>query len=152
MDLEFSIEVPVVKLNDFLKESQISLTPEQAILKAKNGSESYKPMALGVLWVTLCRIYNPGTFQAQPSITNLGQLKHIIAKLGGVDVGFVMDKVIGNWLDFGRYLKDQGLVFDWPDKPNVGFLLKHITPAVEFSKQVSAPKKSGGVKVYESSE
>jgi hypothetical protein len=49
-------------------------------------------------------------------------------------VGRVMSAVVGWWTYFGKFLKEQGVVQDFPDKPHVGFFLKHAGLAVDFWK------------------
>jgi hypothetical protein len=83
----------------------------------------------------------------------LGQLKHIVSKIEGVDIGIVLSRVIGAWTDFCKRLKNQGLCYDYPDNPQVGFLLYHIGEAVEWSKKDPViPAKKGGMKQYEPSQ
>jgi hypothetical protein len=138
-----------VKLEEFLHLSQKNLTLEQAFVKAKKGKTSYTSLRLAGLWRDLNVIYATGVFQTEPTLKVLGQFSHLAKKLKGeCDLGQVMARVIRDWIDFGKFLKDQGLVLDYPTKPEVGWFLQHCGMAVEFSKKLSSPSVSGGLKPF----
>lgn len=128
-----------MKVDDVYKEAcEKTLTVESALLKARKGKESYTTMRLSALWRDLNLVFNPGVFQKAFSMKNLGQFSHI-AKTEGVDLGDVMVSAVRDWMGFGKYLKGQGLVFDFPDSPNIGFFLKHFEGAARFSKKNLEP-------------
>lgn len=131
---------------------QKSLTPEQAVLKAKNGKKSYTSSGLKVLWKDLITTQNPGVFQAPITEKAKGQFGHLNKKMVGVDVGWLMHDAILDWVRFGKYLKGQGVVHDFPDKPEVGFFLKHAELAVGFSKKQHEAPKAGGMKPFDPNE
>lgn len=141
-----------VNLDDILHLHQKSLTVEQAISKARNGKKSYTALGLAGLWRDLNIIHNPGVFQKALTLKESGQLAWLGKSLAEIDVGRVMATVFQDWINFGKFLKDQGIVQDFPDKPNIGFFLKHGGMAFEFSKKLSTPAVSGGLKPFDPNE
>jgi hypothetical protein len=137
-----------VKTEDVLQLHQKKLTPEEAIHKAKKGKESYTTSGLKGLWRDLQNYYYPGVFQCHLTFKDQGKLGLLRKTLPKVDIGEVMWAVLRDWVGFGKFLKDQGLVLDYPDTPHVGFFLKHSGMMVEFSKKLSTPSTSGGPKPY----
>lgn len=129
-----ALGVPV-NLDDLVEMYKKILTPSQAVVKAKNGKKSYTSLGLKVLWQDLNIHQNPGVFQVPMTMKVQGQFGHLNKRLAGVDVGWLMHDTVLNWVGFGKFLKDQGVVQDFPDKPHPGFFLKHAELAVGFSKK-----------------
>lgn len=131
-----------MKVEDILKQEQDKkLTIPSALEKARCGKKSYTAMRLSRLWQDLNIVCNPGVFQKPFLWKNVGQMSHVM-KTEGVDVGDVMAAVIRDWMGFGKYLKAQGFVKDFPDDPDVGFFLKHLERAARFTKEELTPSVS----------
>lgn len=140
-----------VNVDDILQLHQKNLTVEQAILKAKNGKKSYTSLGLKVLWQDLNIVHNPGVFQKPLTMKEQGQLGYLAKSLATLDIGPIMASVLADWIGFGKFLKDQGLVWDFPDKPSIGFFLKHGGMAFEFSKKLGSSV-SVGLKPFDPDE
>jgi len=137
-------------LQDVMQEG---LTGEAAILKAKLKGEP-TTLRLVQLWKDLHVVFKHKVFLAPVSSKERGQFSQLRKLLGGEsDVCLVMNAVLKDWLGFGKFLKEQGVVQDFPDHPHVGFLLKHGLLADQFRVKavvmaVTEPL-VGGLKPYE---
>ena len=129
-----------MKVEEFLQESQEVLTLDKVLEKA-----NVKPMSstrLYHLWRDLNVVVKTGVFIVEASPKVAGQFSHLGKKFGPVLIPIMVD-VVHNWIDFGKFLKEQGIVYDFPDKPHPGFFLKHGEMAVQFHEKQKAPKTSG---------
>lgn len=132
-----------MKAEDFLIEHQNSLTLESALLKVKG-----KPLSsqrLYTFWRELNAVFKTKTFIVESSHKTAGQFALLGKKLGPAIIPTMME-VVQNWTAFGKFLKEQGVVHDFPDTPHAGFFLKHGEIATQFHSQASKPL--GGLKPY----
>lgn len=127
-----------MKTADVIK-GQIVLTPTQALLRARKEDGSYNSERLRVLWKNLMAYYYNEVFTKLPDAKKSGQLIHLRNKFSTVDIGLVMDCIVSKWVEFGKSLKDQGMVQEFPDLPNIGFVLKHGEAAVRFWQKSTEP-------------
>lgn len=150
-----SKELDLKKLDDILQLHATSLTPAQAIINAKKGRNSYTSLRLQLLWRDLVAYYSPpGMFQKSLTKKAAGQLTYITKQFVGYDpdFGWILNTVVAGWVGFGKFLKEQGIVHDFPDKPDPGFLLKHLTLAVEFGGKTHQTVGSDGAKPFDPNE
>ena len=80
-------------------------------------------------------------------LTNLRKLVEPV-----VDIGVLLVHIIRFWGQFGKWLKEQGIVQDFPDLPHLGFLLKHGEMALQFFKTQTSDTtvdKPSGLKMFD---
>ena len=123
-----------MKAADILKSMQNSMTEKDAIAKATVGSK-LTSHRLRQLWQDLHSVHKVGVYVSPMTIKEGGQLTQLAAKMQGTELPRVMSAVIHDWLGFGKFCKEQGVVQDYPDHPHIGFFLKHALLADQFQKK-----------------
>lgn len=141
-----------MKLTEFMNEVTLSMTVDQAVEKAKAKKGHYTGISLEILWKDLNVILKTGKFQVPMTQKQRGQFGHLAKKYGSEDlgdIGSVMHIAMRDWMAFGKFLKGQGLVQDFPDKPEIGFFLKWAEMGFEFQKSQAASLKAPmGMKMH----
>jgi DNA-binding Lrp family transcriptional regulator len=143
----------LMKAGDLLSQLTKEMTEEQVITKAKSkGSPS--SLRLSQLWKDLHAVHKVEVYVGPISPKEQGQFTQLAKLLAGLDACYVMSTVIRDWVPFGKFLKEQGVVYDFPDRPHVGFLLKHGLMAGQFYEKdalqttLGAVNQSEGLKPY----
>lgn len=116
-------------------------------LKVANGtapSSANTSKSLQAMWRRLVPKHHP-TVGMLPELTVMqrGQLAHIAKRLG-VEADRTVQHVLPNWIGFCKFVEAQAGLKKTPDVPQIGFLLKYVTEAVNYVKedlQLTAPKK-----------
>lgn len=152
-----SLKIPLGKQTETTVDIDMK-TPSSAMailrtVKEHNGTGPSKVNTCGSLqhyWRRLVPKHHP-TVGMLPEFTKVqvGQLSHI-AKALGVETDRTIQYVIPNWIGFCKFVESQAGLKKSPDVPQIGFLLKHTTEAVNYAKeglQLTAPKKKVQVKV-----
>lgn len=72
-----------------------------------------------------------------PSLTgkDAGQLAQIGKKVGTDTAITLVEYLVGNWSDFGWYVKDSVGLKNYPTNPHIGFVLTHLSLATVFHGQ-----------------
>lgn len=139
-----------MKAEDLFIEMTKGMTEEQVIQKAKaKGKPS--SLRLSQLWKDLHVVHNVEVYVGPASPKEQGQFTQLAKLMDGTDVCRVMSTVVRDWVPFGKFLKEQGVVQDFPDHPHAGFLLKHGVLAAQFHHRDALKEpvfQGGGLKPY----
>lgn len=133
-----------MKAADFMKAMENSMTEQVALDKAGPHPSSHR---LAILWKDLHGVHKIGVYVAPLTTKEAGQLSHLAKSLVGCDLPRVMSAVIRDWVGFGKFCKEQGVVTDFPDNPHIGFFLKHGTLADQFRQKAILSSVKGGSKM-----
>ena len=86
----------------------------------------------GQLWAeNLSRL--TGVTQPMPSLKQIGQLKAFAKKCPPETGKAVLKNALANWLAFTKRVEQDAGIKTTPAKPNIDFLLKHVSIAVMFA-------------------
>lgn len=91
---------------------------------------------------------NPDVLAVSPSMKEVGQIKHLIARVGSAQAKSLLRKTVADWEGF-TYFAANGKAA--PPEPHLGYLLTHVeTAMLWFAKQGNEmkPKQSKGLKAY----
>lgn len=119
---------PLMKSADVLAFHTKPKTLDEILKKAcpTQGEPPTSPRAQG-LWKDLHALYYPDMFCQRMTKQQTGQLVQALKKLedGGLFAAMALADAVKNWAGFGKFVKAQGLVSDYPEFPHLGFFLKH---------------------------
>jgi hypothetical protein len=129
-----------VKVEEVVKTQQWKKLP-----KAKK--DSVVARVLSEWRVALQDVY-PDRLNVVPSMKEVGQVKHIVARLGPNTTKQLLRKVVADWEGF-TYFAANGKAA--PPEPHLGYVLAHVELATQWVQMYGTepvPKKSKGLKGY----
>lgn len=121
---------------DFGKTEKLVPKPKITVAEVLAGA-TMKPKGkpgLFEIWRDAVILSYPGTFVPNPTVTQHGQLKHFAAKCPPNAAEDVLQCVVRDWLEFAHTVAAEDKSAGKPAKPVIGYVLKHIGPAVNFWK------------------